>query len=162
MDSKAFTDQSDQAPPDQQIDTQAFAGAWTTTLIKSMEKHLDEKTITTILEDCGRACAQILSSERIKADQINLDDLLAKMKELWLESVDHDETIGQIKLIGNYDTCPCPIHPAEGTNIFCECTNGLAKELFFRATGKPVKVQLDESILRGQKRCSWTISYTPN
>ncbi len=141
--------------------TKAFAGAWTTSLIRSMDRELDEVARSKILMACGRDCARRNSAPMVEKYKGNFEGLLIKMKELWLDSYENDTEMGHIVLKGRQsDKCPCPIHPAMGTKSYCECSNGHMDELFSNALGKPVKVELIESVLRGGPRCSWRISYS--
>ncbi len=145
----------------QQIDqTTAFAGAWTSSLMQIMDKELESEDIVTILEACGSACAERNSAPLITAYANDLDGLLGKMKELWLESYEHNSEEQNIQLTGRQaQTCPCPIHPAGNSSSYCECSNGHMKHMFSEVIGKPVDVTLTESVLRGGERCSWKISY---
>jgi predicted hydrocarbon binding protein len=161
LDGPAHADEKSEKELKQRLEqSKAFAGAWTTSLINSMDKELDNQTRSKILQACGRACAQRNSAPLIKSFPGKLDGLLAKMKEMWLESYAHDAKKGLIVLTGRKsDKCPCPIHPAKGTKSYCECANGHMDELFSKVIGKPVKVELIESVLGGNQRCSWRISY---
>ncbi len=140
--------------------TTGFARAWTSSLVQIMDKELDPKAVVTVLEACGRACADRNSAELITTFANNVDGLLAKMKDLWLDSFEHDTDKKSIRLIGReLNACFCPIHPEGNTHSYCECSNGHMQQLFGEVIGKPVKVTLTESVLRGGQRCSWDISY---
>jgi hypothetical protein len=139
----------------------AFTKAWVSDLMQIMDAELDSMDVATILEACGSACAERNSAPLLTAYANNLDGLLAKMKELWLESVEHDAERKVITLIGRKsEKCPCPIHPTDNAHSFCECSNGHMKRLFSVATGSSVGVELIESVLRGGERCSWRLSYS--
>lgn len=138
----------------------AFTKGWVSDLMQVMDTELDPKDIVTILEACGSACAERNSAPLLTAYANNLEGLLAKMKELWLESFEHDAEKKVIKLIGRRsETCPCPIHPTDNAQSFCECSNGHMKRLFGTAIGGSVEAKLTESVLRGGERCSWMLSY---
>ena len=59
-----------------------------------------------------------------------------------------------------YHKCGCPIViSGEIDNpFFCNCTRGYTKERFENLFGKPVKVELIESILKGDKICKQVIT----
>ena len=140
--------------------SKAFASGWTTDLIQAMDAELDDKAIASILTSCGRACAERNSAPLITTYSGDLDGFLAKMHELWLESFEHDREQGTITVVGReMEECPCPVHPAVGAGSYCECSNGHMEHLFSEIIGTPVQVELDESLIRGAKRCSWTIGY---
>jgi hypothetical protein len=140
--------------------TKAFAGAWTTSLVTVMDRQLEPEAVASVLEACGRACAERNSGKMIATYSGDPDGLLAKMKELWLDSFTYDKEQRRIELVGRETAeCYCPIHPADGSYSFCECSNGYMEFLFGQVLGTPVEVDLVSSRLRGSTRCSWKITY---
>jgi predicted ArsR family transcriptional regulator len=140
--------------------TTAFAGAWTTSLISVMDRELPPEAVASVLEACGRACAERSSAGLITSYAGDPEGLLAKMKELWLDGFTHDPERRRIELVGReIAECYCPIHPADGSASFCECSNGHMRHVFSRVLGRPVEVELVSSRLSGSTRCSWTITY---
>ena len=58
------------------------------------------------------------------------------------------------------ETCFCPFVNHKFTSIdFCNCSIGWQKETYESILGKPVEVNIEESVLRGGKRCSFTIKF---
>ena len=71
-----------------------------------------------------------------------------------------DERAGLIRVVDKGHTCSCPLvkqglTPPE----FCDCTLGWQEEAYSKMLGRPVKAELEESILRGGRRCVFRICY---
>ncbi|RPJ55480.1 MAG: hypothetical protein EHM23_26100 [Acidobacteria bacterium] len=58
--------------------------------------------------------------------------------------------------------CLCPIledAPKDISPTYCLCSVGYVREIFERQIGKPVQVELIDSVLRGAKGCSFKVSF---
>ena len=79
---------------------------------------------------------------------------LAAIKTRWVDRTDYDETTGILRVIGKIPRCVCPLVKVGRTpGDFCSCTVGWNQFAFSTVLGKPVTVELEESILRGGSRC---------
>jgi predicted hydrocarbon binding protein len=60
-----------------------------------------------------------------------------------------------------YPKCYCSqvnkLSKEELSGTYCNCSRGWAKALFEEATGKPVEVTLEKSIIRGDDQCKLRI-----
>jgi hypothetical protein len=123
-----------------------------------LNAHLSEDAKKKILEELGRTCAKdyISFAEKYKG---NLDGFLKAIQEEWGEQVEYDKNNQTIKIVGQKQTnCFCPFAKTGVTPIdFCNCSIGWQKENYETILGKPVSVTINESILRGGERCSFTI-----
>ncbi|MCJ7664261.1 MAG: hypothetical protein MUO24_08470 [Desulfobacterales bacterium] len=127
-------------------------------LLSIMSENLDEAVRLKILERLGRECAQDYSAlfQKYRGD---LQGFLAKIKTAWVERTEYDEKTGILRVIGMPNPCACPLvkigrTPAE----FCNCTLGWQQAAFSTVMGKPVNVEIEESVLRGGSRCSFRIA----
>lgn len=58
--------------------------------------------------------------------------------------------------------CLCPIFedaPKGVSPTYCQCSVGYVRAIVEQGLGKPAKVELTESILRGEKGCHFTIRF---
>jgi predicted hydrocarbon binding protein len=50
--------------------------------------------------------------------------------------------------------------PRDIPGLYCHCSVGYVREIFARNLGKPVQVELQESVLQGGKACSFLVRFT--
>ena len=125
------------------------------TLINALDPTLDQETAKRILEQVGRDCCKDIA-KRFKGKP---DDFFAFAKEQCVEKIDYDKDKGIVKI---YDkkrkACVCPfVKTVEAPGLLCECSIGAQKEIYESLFGKAVRVTVDESVLMGGERCSFTI-----
>lgn len=130
---------------------------WVKNLIDSIDAHLDEETKRRVMESCGRACARGGAVDAAKACQGDLDKMLSTLKR-WIgeENVRKDGKVVYVV----YDKCLCHLvadGPPRLPDTYCYCSRGWLKEMFETVAGKPVDVDLTESIKRGGEKCRFTI-----
>ena len=127
-------------------------------LVDFMSTHVDEATQVTMLEEMGRFCAR-QHKEGYEKFAGHTETFLKDLEGQFIEKTTFDKEKQTISLLGKkQDNCVCAF--AGGKNIsprFCNCSRGYMKEMFTAVTGKPVEVTLDESVIRGSDRCSFTI-----
>jgi predicted ArsR family transcriptional regulator len=128
-------------------------------MIEGMNSSIDEETKTKILEGVGRTCANEYKESFINFKD-NLEGFLDNMKKIWAEQTEYDKKTKTIKVIGKKQkSCLCPfVNNSMTPKDFCNCSIGFNKESFETVLGQPVDVKIEESILRGAERCSFTIT----
>ncbi len=134
-------------------------GKWIATLMEGLNKNVDERTIAKILEQCGRQCqtqSSIKKARNIYEKSKSTDEFLDRLAKV--NKHIHREK-DKIYLI--YPKCYCsqfnklPKGKLSGT--YCNCSRGWAKALFEEATGKPVEVIMEKSIINGDDQCKFQI-----
>lgn len=126
-------------------------------LVTAMGAQLDDATRQKLLQQTGRECARPWTAffEKHRGD---LPGFLTRAKSAWLERADYDEKTGVLRVAGKPGPCACPLVKAGRTPAdFCRCSTGWNEHAFSTVTGKPVQVELEESVLRGDPRCSFHI-----
>jgi len=127
-------------------------------LIELMTENVDVKTRNHILEAMGRNCTTELKKflETYKND---LKGYLDEIQKRWMERVEVSGDGKTIRMYGKkMGECVCPLVESKLTPVeFCNCSAGWQKEAFEIVTGKSVEVKINESILRGGDRCSFTV-----
>ncbi len=131
---------------------------WIVTLLYHLDTEVDDKTRAKVLEACGRTC--LPASLKEKARKLHksadgLDGFLQGLEKLW----------PQVKRAGGrvfvvYPQCYCHLLKGFSGKIspsFCLCSVGYVKELFEHALGRPVEVDLETSIVRGDAECRFAV-----
>ena len=140
------------------IEHKEFTHKWVKNLMECIDAHLDEETTMALMESCGRACAREGPVHAAAACRGNLDEWLSTLAK-WHGGEEYVHRDGDIvRLICG--ECLCPLMkdgPARLPAIFCNCSLGWMKETFGAVVGKPVEVELVESIKRGANQCTFMI-----
>ena len=127
-------------------------------LVTAMGEQLDDATRQKLLQQMGRECAKPWTPffEKHRGD---LQGFLVKAKTAWLERADFDEKTGVLRVAGKPGPCSCPLTKVGRTPAdFCRCSTGWNEAAFSTVVGKPVRIELEESVLRGDPRCSFRIT----
>ncbi len=126
-------------------------------LITLLQGNVDEATRKKLYAALGSWCGRIPAAEAAKLKP-DVRAFVAKMQKDWgLAQADYDEARGTVRIVDTRG-CGCPAAKAGVTpGEFCECSLAWQKEVFTAVTGKPVRVELEESMLRGGKRCAFVI-----
>jgi predicted hydrocarbon binding protein len=126
-------------------------------LLAVMAGQLDAATRDSLLQSLGKQCSQDYGPffSKYRGD---LQGFLAKIKTAWVERTEYDEKTGILRVIGKPAPCACPLVKAGRTpEAFCDCSRGWTQAAFSTVLGKPVSVEIEESILRGGSRCSFRV-----
>ena len=80
------------------------------------------------------------------------------LRRLLLHEAVYDEAKGTIRIVDKGPGCSCPM-VKEGVTppSFCDCTLGWQVEAYSTILGRPVTAELEESVLRGGKKCIYRI-----
>jgi predicted ArsR family transcriptional regulator len=135
---------------------------WISTLIGSLDECVDEKTRALILEQCGRQCQSesfVKKAKKMYEKSANVSDFVNKFSKLYKHL--HREG-DRVYLI--YPRCYCSqvnkIPKGRLSGTYCNCSLGWAKALFEGATGKPVEVTMEKSIINGDDECRFRIGFS--
>jgi len=146
-----------------------FAEAWLKNFMRVLDEKVDEQTRSRIMEANGIACAlNYLKSIGREIKPVPFEEWVARvMKQGRSEAIQIEGNVIYYKYLKNYQGldapegfCLCPFvesKPEGLSSTYCHCSVGYIKELFGQTFGRPVKVELLESVLRGGKRCEFKI-----
>jgi hypothetical protein len=145
-----------------------FAKTWTGRFMRVMDERLDETTRRSLMEANGRACAMGAYGPPDPAKQAGVDEFVAGLaKHLGPENArregdvvffNYKQNPAGLSLKDGY--CLCPIvedGPADLSPTYCHCSVGYVAYLFERNLGRPVRVDLLESVRRGGKACRFAV-----
>jgi hypothetical protein len=144
-----------QEPSKSEFD-KTFVENWLADLLGAMNDQLDRPTQVKLMEVCGRACFNRFPFKQniARQGQGNVDKLIAAYKknfECWREGDRVHVRYGEVS-----DHCYCPAanyRPARPNDIHCECTRTTHQTIFETALGRPVPVDIVETLRRGGKTC---------
>jgi predicted hydrocarbon binding protein len=125
-------------------------------LVSILEKTLDEATRQRIFDSLGRECARQFCSRTFDKYKGDLAGFLKSVEgpDGWAVKTEYDEKAGIIRVFDRGPHCSCPL-VKEGltSGAQCDCTLGWQRETYSAILGRPVDAAVEESILRGGKRC---------
>jgi hypothetical protein len=155
----ATTDASaDEAAPkprllDWQID---FMRSRLEDLLEIVATTLDEPTRARVLGRLGQACG----GELAKKFRGNPEGFWAYARQQWIDRVDYDENRGTIRVLERERThCNCPLAAIlKVPKTMCLCSLGTQEVIYRSLFSRSVTVRQEESVLRGDTRCSFTIT----
>lgn len=125
--------------------------------------QLNDKTGIEILNKCGKACCEtsklyqgVCKVRNKNVSETNIDTLFNDFKEEYYNSDNFTKTGNTITLI--LEECTCPMVKKGVNNSFlCNCTIGYSKKLFETLFDKKVTIDLEKSILKGDRVCKQII-----
>ena len=148
----------DQQSEDEHVaQNEKFKQNWISSLMENLDRHLDEDTRIKLMESCGRSCARQESIKIAESCLGDLESLVSRLgKIIGKQNASMEEGIVHLQ----YDKCYCPLvskGPKILSDTWCNCSRGWVKEMFETAAEKPVKVELLQSIKRGDPCCKFIL-----
>jgi hypothetical protein len=145
-----------------------FAQTWTGRFMRVLDERLDEKTRRDLMEANGRACAMGAYGPPDPAKKVGVDELVARLaKHVGPENArregdvvffNYKQNPAGLRIADGY--CLCPLvedGPADLSPTYCHCSVGYVAYLFERNLGRPVRVELLESLRGGGKACRFAV-----
>jgi len=130
-------------------------------LIEIIESRLPEAERKQILHALGGRCADTYRASLIDRYKGDIEGFLEEGRRNWMAEATYDRSKGIIRIVDNGPSCSCPMVKVGTTpGSFCDCTLGWQEETYSAILGRRVKAELEESILRGGKKCVYRISFT--
>jgi hypothetical protein len=127
-------------------------------LVEILETRLPEQERKQVFHALGVKCADTYRADLIDRYKGNIRGFLEEGRQHWMAEADYDEAKGTIRIVDKGPSCSCPMVKIGVTpGSFCDCTLGWQEEAYGEILGRPVKAELEESILRGGKRCVYRI-----
>jgi predicted ArsR family transcriptional regulator len=126
-------------------------------LIAILGEELGEPERKKILLRLGAECAGSYAALFAKY-RGNINGFLDEIRRQWVAEAVYDEKAGTLRIVDRATRCTCPlVKPGTTPGAFCDCTLGWQQAAYSAVLGKPVEVELEESILRGGKRCAFRV-----
>jgi len=145
-----------------------FGKTWIGRFMRLVDDRLDEKTRCGLMEANGRACAMGAYGPLDPAQTIALDAFVARLAQhVGPENCRLQGDVVYFNYQSNPDGlrlsdghCLCPLiedGPADLSPTYCRCSVGYVAYLFEKNIGRPVRVELLESVRRGGKACRFAV-----
>ena len=132
---------------------------WISTLMAELDKNVDEKTLSSVLEQCGRQCQSqsfVEKAQGLYKKSKDVNDFLDKLGKIYKHLHKEGEKVYIV-----YPRCYCPqvnkIPKGKLSGTYCNCSRGWAKALFEGALGRPVEVIKEKSIIGGEGECRFEV-----
>jgi predicted hydrocarbon binding protein len=131
-------------------------------IVKGLDS-LDEETTRGIMERCGEACAEtgdLGLAMKIAEETEDIDQIIAKANDeiAWCGRWTREG--GTITAV--CATCGCHLVMrgiVELSGTFCLCSRGWVKAVFEALLKRPVRVELEKAIGRGDDVCKYNVHY---
>ncbi len=133
-----------------------FVKNWMSDLFDSLDKELDETTKVRVMAGCGQGCFRRhqFKQDIARQGQGSVEKLLQAYKknfQVWQEGGLVHIRYGEVTR-----QCYCPAaryHPAKTKDMHCECTRATHQAMFETALGRPIQVEILDTLRRGGKNC---------
>lgn len=138
-----------------------YAHRWVTSMLASIDEHINQETKVRLMESCGRACARSGARESAEECAGDLDRFLSTLKG-WIGEDGVRQDKGCIRI--TYGQCYCSLQAEiapELARTYCACSCGWLKEMFETVTSKTVEVELESSIKCGSEACRFVVRLEP-
>lgn len=138
-----------------------FIQNWVTDLMETVDKELDEPTRIKLMNGCGRGCFNRFKFKQdIAADgKGSVDKLILALKrnfEAWREGDTVHVRYGAVNRHGCY--CPAARYrPSKPNDTQCYCTRASHQAIWETALGRPVQVDILQSVRRGDPTCHFLV-----
>lgn len=131
----------------------AFTANWLTDLFEAIDREVDPAVKLRLMQACGRGCFQRhqFKQDIANAGRAGVEPLLAAYRKNF--GIEREGDLVHIRYGGG---CYCPAarhRPAKPDDLHCECTRFTHEAIFSTALGRPIRVELRESVRRGQTAC---------
>ena len=149
-----------------------FVDGWVRRFFAALDKTVDEASRRKLMVANGRACFAAYAGPPKKTPG---PDALEKFKA-WIadqgkaRGYSIEGNVISFEFVGSAETgqaspenvCLCPTAEAQKAGeispTFCHCSVGYVQEMHERMLGRPVEVELVDSVLRGGKRCKFRMT----
>ncbi len=137
-----------------------FIQNWLSDLMEAIDKETDESLKIRLIGACGKACFERHEFKRNLAieGRGDVEKLIAAAKknfEVWREGNLVHIRYGEVS-----KRCYCPAaryRSAKPNDIHCYCTRATHQAIWETALGRPIRVDIVETLRRGGKTCHFLV-----
>jgi len=131
-----------------------FTNNWLDDLFTAIEAEVDPATRLKLMQGCGRACFRRhkFKTDIAAAGRNDVDKLLAAYRKNF--GIEREGDLVHIRYGGGKCFCPAAHNrPGRPHDLHCECTRFTHEAIFETALGRPVPVELVDTVRRGGTNC---------
>ena len=126
-------------------------------LMLILEEELDEQKYGDIQRILGEKCAETMQDVALE-NEGNPKGYFKAVNEHWGDVFNYNQEKQVVRINNQMKKCPCPnVQPGLTPKSYCDCSKGWQKYMFETVFKKPVKVTLENTILRGGSSCKFLI-----
>src|SRR5512146_838363 len=137
-----------------------FIMNWVTDRMDTLDTAASEKDKRKLMAGCGRGCfhRHSFKTDIAKLGQGSRARIVASMKssfECWEDGPDIHVRFGAVS-----KGCYCPaarFRPPRKNDLHCYCSRATQQAIFETALGRPVKVEILQSVRRGDPTCHFLV-----
>jgi hypothetical protein len=148
------------APPSRCEGQAEFGRRLLTRFMTDMDAQLDEPRRVALMEARGRSCARLGPVRAAQAHKGDLDAFIADFgRHMGPDGLRREGNVVKVK----YPHCYCPLASEIKEALsptYCNCSVGWLKEMYETVTGKPVRVEVLETVKRGGQACRFDVILT--
>ncbi len=135
-----------------------FTDNWLADLLETINTQLDEPAKIKLMEGCGRGCYRrhAFKHEVVKNAAGTPEGLVASYKAHGFGGVQLEGTDIHIRYGNVQKGCYCPVLRGKDeptSELHCHCTKATHQSIIELALGRPVKIEILETLRRGGERC---------
>lgn len=139
---------------------QRFVMTWVADLLGSMDRQLDASTYMKLMESCGEACYHHYKEFLTREAGGKLETLIELYNTKWVGPGSVTRKGGLIEVVYRMAQCSCPVsycRAPKSDEMRCHCSKGSIKAIFSKVVGRPLKVDLVQSLRRGDPQCKFIV-----
>ncbi len=148
-----------QAPPADP--DKKFIEDWLSDLMNEVDATLDEPTKARLIGGCGRACFERFAFKRAWAEEGrgDVDKLIAALQKNFNVQREGRQVHIRYGLTSKGCYCPAAKYRAPKPNdLHCYCSRGTHQAVWEAALGRPIQVDIAETVRRGGKTCHFVVT----
>jgi len=138
----------------------AFVRNWVGDLMETMGRRLDEQQVVALMEGCGEGCYRRFKTFLTREADGDLDKLINLYNTRWAGPGSVVRAGDTIEVRYRMAGCSCPVaqhRPHDPGEMHCHCSKGSVKAIFSTVAGRPLQVDLVQSIRRGDPLCRFVV-----
>ncbi len=144
----------------QQDGEKLFIQNWVSDLMDTLDTEFDEPTKRKLMAGCGRGCFRRHSfktdiARDAQGERKKLIEAMKRNFEVWEDGDDIHVRFGPV-----LKKCYCPAanyRPPRKNDLHCYCSRATQQAIFETALGHPVKVEILQSVRRGDPTCHFLV-----
>lgn len=138
---------------------------WIAAILQNIDENVSDDYARDIIKSGAAAHYEQLQMDKTLAQfKGKLEEFLEFPRREWGWIIDYDKQNGVILIDENKNFCCCPLVNKETgikSPLLCYCSEGFSEKMFSTVVGSPVRAEIIESVLRGDKSCKYRIDLKP-
>lgn len=138
---------------------------WWQQAVEKLQNEVGTKMAVDIMRSCGSMCCgqgNRKTAKRLMGESDSIEDFLDKISKYEVKEGELEyKLVGRDIIIGKHNRCFCgQVKKTKNlfvNNIYCQCSVEFNRQFFSAAFGRPVEVELKQSIISGGDCCEFVI-----